>query len=93
MPQFPEGSKISIKSPDIFTPIAVCRRKKSPRNILMTLTLADVFAGLSHYLQDRERIDAEIKGEVAFNLRDSLTQSLMTLPQVSLKSLATFEDA
>ena len=67
VPQFPEGSKISIKSLGYL--YAYCRLppEEIAAKFPKTLTLADVFAGLSHYLQDRERIDAEIKRELAFN--------------------------
>ena len=67
--------------------IVDCGPKTSPRNIRKTLTLADVFAGLSHYLTDRERIDSEIKRELAFNSASGLNSSAASLPRVGLSSL------
>ena len=65
-------------------------RISSPLDIPRLLTLADVHLALAHYFRDPEAIDAEIKREMAFNSRDSLSSSSMTLPGVGLKSLVEF---
>jgi hypothetical protein len=87
VPQFPEASRISIKTLGYL--YAFCRQQ--PEDIAAkypkALTLADVFAGLSHYLRDRERIDAEIKSELAFNTATGLGSSTAALPRVGLSSL------
>ena len=85
---FPEDSKLSIKN--IAYLHAYCRLQ--PDLIVSrypkVLTLADVHLALAHYFRDREPVDAEIKRELAFNSRDSLGHSSMTLPGVGLQSLA-----
>ena len=87
VPEFPEASRISIKTLGYL--YAYCRlppeeiAAKYPKS----LTLADVFAGLSHYLTDRERIDSEIKRELAFNSASGLNSSAASLPRVGLSSL------
>jgi hypothetical protein len=87
VPKFPETSKISIKQ--IAFLHAYCREE--PHEIAAryprVLTLADVHLGLAHYFRDRERYDAEIKKELAFNRRDGLTSSTVALPRVGLSSL------
>ena len=87
VPEFPEASRISIKTLGYL--YAYCRLP--PEDIAAkfpkTLTLADVFAGLSHYLTDRERIDSEIKRELAFNTASGLNSSAASLPRVGLSSL------
>jgi hypothetical protein len=50
------------------------------------VTLADVHLGLAHYYRDRERIDAELRREIAANAK-GLASSTVTLPRVGLSSL------
>jgi hypothetical protein len=83
VPHFPEGSKISIKSLGYLYAYCRPRPEEIAAKFPKSLTLADVFAGLSHYLRDRERIDSELKRELAFNGREGLTSSTVTLPRVS----------
>ena len=87
VPEFPDASRISIKTLGYL--YAYCRLR--PEDIAAkypkALTLADVFAGLSHYLTDRERIDSEIKRELAFNSASGLGSSTVGLPRVGLSSL------
>ena len=90
VPEFPETSKVDIKH--IAYLHAYCRLE--PHLIAArypkVLTLADVHLALAHYFRDPESIDAEIKREMAFNSRDSLSSSSMALPGVGLKSLVEF---
>jgi hypothetical protein len=87
VPAFPEGSKISIKNLGYLYAFCRLRPEDIAAKYPKALTLADVFAGLSHYLRDRERYDVEIKKELAFNSRDSLATSSAALPRVGLSSL------
>jgi hypothetical protein len=88
VPEFPEASKISIKTVGYLYAYCRLRPEEIAAKYPRPLTLADVFAGLSHYLRDRERIDTEIKRELAFNSRDSLGSSTVALPRVGRRSLA-----
>jgi hypothetical protein len=87
LPEFPETSKIGIKQ--IVFLHAYCREQ--PHEIAARypkcLTLADVHLALAHYFRDREPIDSEIKREIAFNRRDGLESSTVSLPRVGLSSL------
>ncbi len=87
VPEFPETSKISIKT--IAFLHAYCREE--PREIAARypkcLTLADVHLALALYYRNRSEIDEEIENERRFNVRDSLASPSMTLPRVGLQSL------
>ncbi|MFO0888221.1 MAG: hypothetical protein U0790_03635 [Isosphaeraceae bacterium] len=82
VPVFPEGSRISIKNLGYLYAYCRLRPEDIAAKFPKALTLADVFAGLSHYLRDREQIDAEIKKDLAFNARDGLSGVPATLPRV-----------
>ena len=86
VPEFPEASKISIKTLGYLYAFCRLRPEDIAAKYPKALTLADVFAGLSHYLRDRERIDAEIKRELAFNSATGLLTA-GSLPRVGLSSL------
>ena len=87
VPEFRETSKVTIKN--IAFLHAYCR--KEPGDIVARfpklLSLGDVHAALAHYFRDRERYDAEIKSELAFNTCDGLGISSAALPRVGLSSL------
>jgi hypothetical protein len=88
VPEFPESSKIGIKA--IAYLHVYCREE--PRDIVARypkcLTLGDVHLALAHYFsRDRERIDSEIKRELAFNTGTGLGSSTAALPRVGLSSL------
>jgi hypothetical protein len=87
VPEFPESSRIGIKT--IAYLHVYCREE--PREIAARyprcLTLADVHLALAHYFRDRERYDADIKKELAFNTREGLGCSAAALPRVGLSSL------
>jgi hypothetical protein len=85
VPEFPEASRISIKTLGYLYAFCGLRPEDIAAKYPKALTLADVFAGLSHYLRDRERIDAEIKRELVFNSASGLTAG--SLPRVGLSSL------
>ncbi|MFO0890932.1 MAG: hypothetical protein U0790_17535 [Isosphaeraceae bacterium] len=92
VPQFPEASKISIKTLGYLYAYCRLRPEEIAGKFPKALTLADVFLGLSLYLRDRETIDAEIKRELAFNSTKGLVSSAAALPRVGLPSLIERED-
>jgi hypothetical protein len=83
VPEFLSSSQITIKN--IAYLFVYCRLEpdlivaRNPK----CLTLGDVFLALAHYFRNPEPIDAEIRGELAFNGRDGLASSSMTLPRVA----------
>ena len=83
VPEFPESSKISIKH--IAFLHVYCRLQ--PHLIAdrypKAVSLADVHLGLAHYFRDPEPIDEEIKKELAFNGREGLASSSMSLPRIA----------
>jgi uncharacterized protein (DUF433 family) len=84
VPEFPEASRISVKTLGYLYAFCGLRPEEIAAKFPAKLTLADVFAGLSHYLRDRERIDAEIKRELAFNSGTGLSSASVSLPRVGL---------
>src|SRR4051812_10975026 len=87
VPEFSEASRINIKTLGYLYAYCRLRPEEIAAKYPKALTLADVFAGLSHYLTDRERIDSEIKRELAFNTASGLNSSAASLPRVGLSSL------
>jgi len=81
LPEFNQTSKLGIKQ------IAYLHRccRIEPHLIAAkypkALTLADVHLALAHYFRDPEPIDDEIKRELAFHSRESLSTESMTLPR------------
>lgn len=87
VPQFPANAKIGIKQLGYLYAYCRLRPEEIAAKFPKLLTLADVFSGLSHYLTDRERIDDEIRRELAFNSASGLNTSAAALPRVGLSSL------
>lgn len=86
-PEFPPTSKVGIKTLGYLYAYCRLRPEDIAAKFPKALTLADVFAGLSHYLKDRERYDAEIQKELAFNSASGLGSTTAALPRVGLHSL------
>jgi hypothetical protein len=87
VPEFPKNTKIGIKTLGYLYAYCRLRPEDIAAKFPKALTLADVFLGLSHYLTDRERYDAEIQKERAFNSAAGLESSTAALPKVGLSSL------
>ena len=87
VPAFPQTAKLGVKNLGYLYAYCRLRPEEIAAKFPNALTLADVFAGLSHYLRDRERYDAEIQKELAFNSAKSLASSTAALPHVDLPSL------
>jgi hypothetical protein len=87
VPHFPANTKLGIKTLGYL--YSYCRHR--PEDIALkypkALTLADVFAGLADYIRERERYDAEIERELAFNSQKGLETSGVSLPRPKLSSL------
>jgi hypothetical protein len=87
VPEFPESSKIGIKT--IAYLHVYCREE--PREIAARypkcLTLADVHLALAHYFRNPGPINEELKREMKFNTATGLGSSTAALPRVGLSSL------
>lgn len=87
VPAFPQTAKLGVKNLGYIYAYCRLRPEEIAARFPNAWTLAAVFAGLSHYLRDRERYDAEIQKELAFNSAKGLGSSTASLPRVGLLSL------
>jgi hypothetical protein len=81
VPAFPAASKIGIKQIAYLHAYCGLQPHIIAAKYPKVLTLADVHLALAHYFRNPESIDAELKREFAFNARDGLGSSAMSLPR------------
>jgi hypothetical protein len=91
VPAFPAGSKVGIKQIAFLHWYCRLDPHLIAARYSKVLSLADVHLALAHYFRNPEPIDAEIKRELAFNVRNGLARA-GRLPRVGLEDLADLSE-